>query len=256
MMRSWLALALGVAFTTLSCNLGPETAEASIADRSGRLFVDGVPTDYYRELTVQGTLEPGTSLTLTTASGLVDLVGVPGTSYELVVDYYTELQDDGTVVVENGELKTLSDFGGQTLINGIRGRVPEGTSVRVHSGTGEIVLSSFMGRGQLDVDAGTGSVRVVASDLDQLAISSATGDVHLEDIRAEQMKLRSVTGALMARNCEFRRVAGDTGTGNFAFQACRIDNGLFQSGAGDLALVDSVVSELRTNLGTGNILRD
>ena len=251
-MRTLLPAALLLA--TTGCGLSMHMQGFSVSDHDGRMFVDGVAVDHHREVSLQGQMDTDLRLVLNSATGLIDVVGGPGDTYELVVDLYSEFEGDGEVVLEDGQLTTDSELGGKLLVNGIRGRLPQGINLEVEAGTGQVLITSFIGAAEVRVSTGTGDVQLTSCDLGSLRVQSGTGEVGTQDVSSDRVRLKLGTGSLTAVSSEFGMLDGDSGTGDFRFQDCRVDSARFVSGVGDVRLTDTLVSEMSSTLGTGRVL--
>jgi hypothetical protein len=256
MLRLNLSLLALVPLLAVACGGPTHLRAAAVSDHDGRLFVDGAPLDYHREVSLQSELAGPMTIVLASPTATIDIVGGPGNTFELVVDLYTEFENDGGVTFENGVMSTSSDLEvpGAIMVNGIRGRLPEGVSLEVRTGTGDIVITSFLNQGRVHAVTGTGSVQVQSCELSHLDVDAGTGDVRLTDTSADSVVIRLGTGAMVSRTCDFNDFRGDSGTGDFVFHDSRLDGAHFDSGVGDVRLVDSIVSELSSRLGTGRVI--
>lgn len=253
MSRPFLMSALIAAAVTLpACQLDVSN-HGSVSERGGILFADDVPLDHHREVALTAPFN-GLDLRFATHTGDIDIRGVEGGEVDLVIDLFTEYEGDGEVRLEDGRLKTRSALKGRLLINGIRGTVPADSSLHVHSGTGRIVLRSLSGKGDLDVDTGTGGVFVEASECGRISLSSGTGSMRLDDVTADALHVTNGTGAFIAQSCRLREVVGDSGTGNFSLVSSHVDHVRVRSGTGNLRIEDSVVGDLEPSLGTGDVI--
>jgi hypothetical protein len=244
------ALLLLVSCGGLTRNMQP----FDVSDQNGHVFVGGLPVDHQREVSLSGDWEDGdVAMILISPTASVDLVGCPGTTFELVVDLYTEFEADGGVELADGVLSVWSEKKGAVLVNGIRGRVPEGIRLEVRSATGDVWLSSFTGEQDLHVEVGTGAVAVKDCDVNQMVVSTGTGEVRMSDCTAETVSMDLGVGSLAASNCVLEDFQGDSGTGNFYFHGSRLGRASFVSAVGDVQLTDTVISDLSNSLGTGTV---
>ena len=258
MLRSRLALILAIPLLVLpACQTGARIQGSTVSDHDGRLFMDGAPVDFHREVNLQGELAGPVRLRLSSATATVDVVGGPGSSYELVVDLYTEYEGDGVVELVDDQLVASSEMDGAVLVNGIRGRLPEGVSLEIETGTGDIYVTSFVGTNVvLDLKSGTGNVQVASCNVGEVVVDSGIGDVRATESVARQAVVHMATGSLAAKACEIGVFVGDSGTGDFLFQSSRLDEARFVSGVGDVRLTDTLVSELSSSLGTGRVFME
>ncbi len=255
MLRTRLTLALLASVTVAACGLMTHQARSfDVSDQDGRLFVGGVPVDYHREVTLQGELDvEDLTLVLVSQTGPIDVVGGPGDSYELVVDLYSEFEGDGDVVVDGGVVAARSQLGGAVLVNGIRGRLPEGVDLDVRTATGDTFVTSFVGRNRVVVESGTGVVHVSSSEVDSVSVDAGTGDVRMTECTSKDVVLRLGVGSFAASGCVVGHLDGDSGTGDFLVHGSRIETAVFASSVGDVWLTDTLVSEIRSSLGTGKV---
>jgi DUF4097 and DUF4098 domain-containing protein YvlB len=243
-----------VAFTILpACSMHLSgSSYGSVSERGGVLYLDDTPLEFEREVEISQAFL-GSELRLATQTGDIDVTGSDSDEFSLVIDLFTEFEDDGEVRLENGQFKTSSLLQGEVLINGIRGTVPAGASLHVQSGTGRIVVRGLSSGQDLDVDTGTGSVFVNGGVLGSVRVNTGTGDLRLDGIEAEYLKVSSGTGHVVAQGCRLDEVVGDSGTGDFIFKACQVEDANMSSGTGDVDLDDTLVTRLKTSLGTGDV---
>lgn len=251
---SKLSFALLAALLVAGCGLTRNMQGVDVSDHDGRLFVGGIPVDYHREVSLLGELsDVDLKIVLVSPTATIDVVGGPGNTYELVVDLYTEYEDDGGVELDDGQFSTWSDVEGAVLVNGIRGRLPEGVSLDVRSGTGDVLITSFVHSRSIKVETGTGSTAVSSCEANKVSVDSGTGEVRMSECTVDDVRLKLGVGSLAASDCVLGRVRGDSGTGDFFFQGSRIDKASFVSGVGDVRLTDTLVSEISSSLGTGKV---
>lgn len=228
----------------------------SVSERGGQLYVDEVLVGFHREVPVDLDGDRIGELQLSVATGLIDIVGMPGRQGHLVVDLYSEFEGDGDVSLAGGKLKARSTQRGKLFINGIRGSVPAGMSLAVDTGTGQVLITGLQGADSVDIDTGTGPVRLVDCDVGALDIDSGTADIRLEGVSAELLDVDTGTGDVAVENCHLARLRGNSGTGNFLLVESQVDDGRFDSGTGDVRLVDTVITHIRVSLGTGDVISD
>jgi len=247
-------IALMTPMFLVGCGVTASLHGVDISDHDGRLFVAGNPVDFHREVSLQGEMdEANLRLVLVSPTAVVDVVGGPGNSYELVLDLYTEYENDGLVELQDGQLMTWSDMDGAVLVNGIRGRLPENISLDVMTATGDVLVTSFVGAVDVTVETGTGSVQVADCNVGVLRVDTGTGEVRVNETVAEDVKVEMGTGSLTVRASDFVLFHGDSATGNFLFQTSRLDRAAFVSGLGDVRLTDTLVSHMDSALGTGRV---
>ncbi len=248
------ALALLIPALAAGCGTARHMQSLDISDHDGRHFVGDIAVDYHQEVSLQGQLAAeGLTLKLMSHTGAIDVVGSPGDSYELVLDLYTEFEGDGMAELDGDGLRAWSDMNGAILINGIRGRLPEGVSLEIQAGTGDVLVTSFFGPGSVDIKNGTGTVSVRSCEVSDVSINSGTGDVRMAQCTVESVRMNMGIGSLAAKDCTLGKLRGDSGTGDFLIHSSRIDHASFVSGVGDVRLTDTLISELHSQLGTGRV---
>lgn len=232
------------------------SGHGDVSERGGVLFVDDVALSHRRDVTLNGTAE-FQELRLSTYTGNIDVRGVEGSDYALVLELCSESADDGRVEVRDGSIVARSESGGRLVVAAIRGTVPAGLDLYAHSGTGRIILRGFNGSdSQLDVRSGTGPIMLEQCKPRAIDVSSGTGALRLESCTSETIAIHSGTGSVVASGCRFGQVFGDSGTGNFSFRDSQVDTLSVRSGTGNLLLSNSVAGKLLSSLGTGDVLTD
>ena len=255
MKRLALVTALTAVVLIPACTTSMSLSDArSISERDGILYLDDVPLPHHREVSVEGILETGSLLFMRTALGAIDVSGVPGSNVNLTIDLYSEYEGDGEVQIDGEEITTFSNVRGKLLVNGIRGTIPEGTSLRVHSSTGEISLAGFAGESSIRIASGTGEIRMSNCGINDLDINTGTGNIFLDQVQIDDLLISSGTGDLSAEGSSFRTLRGTSGTGSFKLRGSSVVQARIESGTGDLVLVDSTVSERFESLGTGDVV--
>lgn len=230
---------------------------ARVQEQYGRLVVDDVALEFSREVPLQGTLAPearAAGLSLGAHTGNIELVGGPMESYEFVVVLQTEFEDDGTVELVDGMLVVRSQRGGKCVINGLRGRIPQDTSLDVLSGSGDVTLSRLDGAASVRVECGVGSLRVHGAAADELELHSGTGAVELREVTSPAVRVELGVGPLLGAACEIGSLRAQSGTGDFVLRDSRVQKARFRSGSGDLHLKSSHVGHLDRSLGTGSVV--
>lgn len=248
-------LVLLFAATTACSSIATEFGGQSVSQRGGHLYVDDVSLDYHREVGVSGTLAAGSLLSLASATGSVVVSGVPGDTYDLVVELYSEFEGDGEVyLADDGHLRTRSERDGRTLVESVHGTVPLGVALRVATGTGKVSVAGLSSESSLDVDTGTGSLDVSHCVLGGLSIDTGTGSLTLDDCRFDTLRVRSGAGDVLASDCRVARFTGSLGTSDVRLRGSLIDSLELTSATGDLLLVDSTVGSQQLSLGTGSVI--
>jgi len=227
-----------------------------VSERNGKLYVDGVLVQHHREVVLSLDATEFELLRLTVPTGLIDIVGVPGDQAELIVDVYSALEGDGDVSVAEGKLSVRSTLDGKIVINGVRGKVPAGSSLEVDAGTGQVLIGGIAGAGSISIDTGTAPVRLVDITVQSIEIESGTGDIRLENSHSDLFDVDTGTGDVVAHGCRFGELRGDTGTGDFVLRDCQVETAHFNSGTGDLRLIDTNITHLKTSMGTGEVRSD
>jgi hypothetical protein len=203
-----------------------------ISFNNGVYSKDGVdlPHDRWVALAV-----PEGTAHLELAAAIGDITLAAGAA-ALEVRVFSELENDGTVALVDGEPVVTSASGHAVAIDGVRGTIPAATDLALTSGTGDVQLEGLEGAPHLRIKCGTGDIQLADAVLDDVVIESGTGDVKLEGSRLARLDARCGTGDIRLRLDS--HVAG----------------GRLKSGTGDVVLSGgSDIGSTATDFGTGEL---
>ncbi|GJM20314.1 MAG: hypothetical protein DHS20C15_02290 [Planctomycetota bacterium] len=256
MLRAPLLLG-ALAALIIACGSPLRMDGAHVQEQYGRLVVDDIVLEFSREVPVQGELSADAisqGLTLGAHTGDIELVGGPASKFEFVVTLQTEIEGDGVVELKDGMLRARSLEGGKCVINGMRGRVPQGINLDLLAGSGRVILSRFQGVQTLNVESGVGAVQLEDVKAETLTLRSGTGNVQLVSVKGNEANVDLGVGSLLTQGCELAELRARSSTGAFVLRESRVHHGSFHSGTGNLQLVDSHVGNLERSLGTGEVI--
>lgn len=255
---------------------GVQFGGVSVDERDGVMHVDGVPLPHSRWVALD--LPPGTaSLTLESATRELRVASVaPGEAARLEVQLFSELPEDGQVVLAGGAPVATSAAGRRVLLNGVRGGIPAGTHLAAHTGTSPCVVDAAHGLAGVELDSGTGalevrggplgdveltvgtgSVTLAGATAGEVRVTSGTGAIHVAGLRATRLGVESGTGAVELRDLTAETLAIDTGTGGIHLEGCRAGKTTLGSGTGDVRLAgQNDLGQAGYDLGTGEVLTE
>ncbi len=222
-----------------------------VTERDGVLSVEGRELHHARWVDVALPAGSCETLQLSTATGPVNVGGQPGDG-TLRVRLWSEVHGDGTVTVQHGRLVARGSHG-EVLVNEVAGSVPHGMSLRADSGTGAIILHALQSADHLEVESGTGEVRLTGCTSTRIFVEAGTSDVQVRGGQAERVDLNSGTGEVCLSGGRFGDVRVGTGTGDVSVEDCTVQKLQASSGTGDLVVHGGRVEEFHHELGTGEI---
>lgn len=149
-------------------------------------------------------------------------------------------------------------------------RVPRGRQVTVRLGAGAALATNVEGdlkldvysaevttehtRGRLDVDAGSGRVRVSDAEGSEVLLDTGSGSVEVRGVRADRFKLDAGSGSTAGGEIAARDVDLDTGSGSLRLDRVRARTLKLDSGSGDVELeLLEDVDDLRVDSGSGGV---
>ena len=198
---------------------------------------------------------------------------------------HTELsvREDGTFGGDDEHRN--GDHGGRVRISGsgsgleahadLAISVPEGKSVRVNLGVGDITASNVSGnlrldtssgsvdvtgtRGELSVDTGSGDVKVTRVSGGAISIDTGSGEVNGTGIKTAALDVDTGSGDVSLSEVTADDVSVDTGSGsvNLAFTAT-VDHITVDTGSGDvvIAVPATLSAQVAIETGSGDITTD
>lgn len=153
--------------------------------------------------------------------------------------------------------------------------VPEGKSVNVYLGVGDITASNVKGdlrldtssgrvdvtgtKGDLSVDTGSGDVKVTGASGSEISIDTGSGEVNGTDIKATSLDVDTGSGDVVLSDVMSEDVSIDTGSGsvNLSLKAAldhlKVDTG---SGSVTIAVPGTLSAQVAIETGSGDISTD
>ncbi|HEX5009175.1 MAG TPA: DUF4097 family beta strand repeat-containing protein [Planctomycetota bacterium] len=217
----------------------------------GVVEVDGVELHHQRWVDVTAALGDGQLFHASTASGPIELHGVDGPG-QLSVLLHSEIEGDGSVVLEDGKLEAR-DGQGKVFLDAVRGSLPRTLELSLSSGIGQIELRDFGGGPHIQVENGTGEVLVADCSAPAVELKSGTGDVRVERGQVDRFQASIGTSDLTCQGGHFGDADVQSGTGDVSFLRCEIGHLQASAGTGDVILDGGSVDRLNHELGTGGL---
>jgi Putative adhesin len=250
MMRGTVLLLAGLA----GCGFVTSEFEGhKYGEKSGVLVVDGVPLPHKRWVQVDVPVGTG-SLRLAAATADIVLSGSPDSSSHLEVQLYSEVENDGSAILDGGKIVVRSTAGRLVIMNGARGTLAHGMRLDLGSGTGDLSLEGLPELSDLQLDSGTGDVRLTQCTAGDVRITTGTGDVHLAGLEAGRVEVDSGTGEAHLATCALSSLEVTTGTADVHFSECRSSRTEVESGTGDVLLEgQNDLGTTQYDLGTGQV---
>jgi hypothetical protein len=203
------------------------------SEHHGVLVVDGTPLPNKRWVAVDVPVGTG-SLELGSATADIVLSGSPDGSSHLEVQLFSEVEGDGAVKVDGGKLVTSSAAKRLVIVNGARG-----------------TLARNM---KLELQNGTGDVRLMQCASGDLVVVTGTGEVHLEGLKGGKLDVKTGTGEAGLASCAVSTIKVVTGTGDITLNECTATRTDVNSGTGDVTLEgQNVLGATNYELGTGKV---
>ena len=153
--------------------------------------------------------------------------------------------------------------------------VPEGKSVNVYLGVGDITASNVKGdlrldtssgrvdvtgtRGDLSVDTGSGDVKVTGASGSAISIDTGSGEVNGTSIKATSLDVDTGSGDVELSDVTSEDISIDTGSGsvnltlNTALDHLAVDTG---SGSVTIAVPGTLIAQVAIETGSGDITTD
>ncbi len=228
----------------------------SVSGHDGVLTVDGTRLPFNRWVDMSAEYAGTETLELGTASDAIRVSGVPGSTVTLRARLYSEIEGDGTAVLEHGRLVARSQGGGKVFINAIEGTVPEGTALNVRSGTGEIEVSALAGEAALSMSDGTGTMTLHDCTAGPIMLDGGTGDSHVQRIVAGTVNAHSGTGDVVIEDLTATLVGIEIGTGDVSLARCHATRITLDAGTGDTSMTGCEAGVLKCESGTGDLVLD
>jgi len=217
----------------------------------GVVEVDGVELRHQRWVDVTVALGEGQLFHASTASGPIDVHGVDGQG-QLSVLLHSEIEGDGSVVLEDGKLEAR-DGKGKVFLDAVRGSLPRKAELSLSSSIGEITLRDFGGGPHIQVENGTGETLVADCFAPAVELKSGTGDVRVERGQVDRFQASIGTSDLTCQSGHFGDADVQSGTGDVSFLHCEIGHLQASAGTGDVILDGGSVDRLNHELGTGEL---
>ena len=165
-------------------------------------------------------------------------------------------------------------------------RVPEGRSLKVELGAGDIDVSNVTGdlalktragmaeaagldgdvkidigsgglavrdvRGRLDLDTGSGSASLDRFEGSTLSIDTGSGPVSVTEVAADAIDIDTGSGGVTVDGLEAERLSVDTGSGSVRVESAAADAAEIDTGSGRVHLALERMGDGRFEIGTGS----
>lgn len=153
--------------------------------------------------------------------------------------------------------------------------VPEGKSVDVYLGVGDISASNVKGnlrldsssgrvdvsgsKGDLSVDTGSGDVKVTGASGDAISIDTGSGEVNGTSLTAAKLDVDTGSGDVELRDVSSEDVSIDTGSGSVSLSlTTSVDHLQVDTGSGSvtISVPGSLSAQVAIETGSGDITTD
>jgi len=130
-------------------------------------------------------------------------------------------------------------------------RVPEGTPVRIQTGSGDVVVAGV--NGPASVSTGSGDVDVERSG-GVVTVETGSGDIDVDRVRGAGLTAKTGSGEVDARNLAVREIRLRTGSGDVDVEAGSVPRRLeARTGSGELRVsVPDVAYAIELETGSGD----
>lgn len=130
-----------------------------------------------------------------------------------------------------------------------------GLDGRVELGVGSGRLAVQDARGELDLDTGSGGISLENFEGGELVIDTGSGTVEVAGVDAESIGVDTGSGGVRMSGVEAERLVVDTGSGGVGVESAAIDEASIDTGSGSvrLALVRMGDGEFDIDTGSGGI---
>ncbi|MEP6779851.1 MAG: DUF4097 family beta strand repeat-containing protein, partial [Gemmatimonadaceae bacterium] len=146
-------------------------------------------------------------------------------------------------------MRVSDDQGGLDAAADIEVQVPDGVSLRVNVGAGEVTVNNVNGDLAVDVQAANLTVSGVKGVVD---LDVGSGHSELSNITGS-IRLDAGSGNVVARNLNGPTISLDTGSGSVAVDGCSGDKMLFDTGSGSLRLTGVRGRTISLDTGSGAV---
>ncbi|RKZ19470.1 hypothetical protein DRQ50_01975 [bacterium] len=169
-------------------------------------------------------------------------------------------------VPEGGSLKMLlgvgeisaTDVDGDLNLDTHSGRVTADSikgSLLVDTGSGAVEVTDITG--PVNVDTGSGSVKVRGVKGDKVLVDTGSGSVKVTDVTCRELHVDTGSGGVKARGVKADKAKIDTGSGSVVLELAEMGSGRFiidtGSGSIELALPDDASARIEADTGSGSV---
>jgi hypothetical protein len=182
----------------------------------------------------------------------------PGDGDELLlsielIEY--EPGDGEAYLGKDGKVRTRTRSEKPCVLGTLRAEVPEGLSldlssglgdievmgmkgserIVVESGMGDLVLEDLDGVGMVDAETGMGEILVGPCwNLESVDLSSGMGSIKVREVTAEFLEADTGMGGIRLTDCKFETVYGSTGMGSIRVKDTHYEDSDFDTGMGSI----------------------
>ena len=227
----------------------------SYSESNGVLYADDVPLRFERWIKLEPPLAAGSQISMATYTGEVTLsAATAGEASALELHLFSEIENDGGVLVKDGKLATHSDTDHKLAINGVRGSVPADVSLDIETGTGDLSLKGLSGKSSIKISTGTGRSTLEGCQVASVALETGTGDMTMRDVHSTTLGIDTGTGETRLTGCAADELNFSSGTGDLRLDDCHFKESKLDSGTGDIRLrKGSTLGSETHDLGTGSV---
>lgn len=143
-----------------------------------------------------------------------------------------------------------SDGGGLEAAADIELQVPNGVSVRLHLGVGDVEVRGVNGDVAVDV---AGANLVVADTKGTLTLDTGSGEATLTNVNG-LISLDTGSGTVTARNVTSDGFIIDSGSGDVILDGCACSKVSIETGSGELRVSDMTARSLSLDTGSGGVI--
>jgi len=150
-------------------------------------------------------------------------------------------------------VRVRSSGGGLEAHADLRVAVPQGQSVTLYVGVGEIEASNVNG----EIELRTNASPIRARDIQgRLTARTGSGRIVLENVNVERVQASTGSGSIELLSVTARELRAGTGSGSIEGRALRGDRVDVNTGSGGIRLDDVTSTEVRASTGSGSVRVD
>lgn len=199
-----------IAFSSLFMLVGCTVMDGRSSD--GWTEVQGVRLKHENTVKLSQSY-PHSSLEIEGGTMSIELKGQLSPSLDLTVTYMEYEPGDATIYVDDNEISTRSKSGKPVAITSVTGRIPEHLNLEIDLGTGDAFLTNLNNAKHIEIETGTGAVKISNSRIQKLDVDTGTGRVSLQGSTIEHAVVKTGTGDIVLSQSQITKRDFHTGTG-------------------------------------------